>query len=147
MAFFGRDGSAITTQVDRIQEVFGSYMTVVDFHQSSESVTTEFEIYNKLVRYYSRLHDHPKTEFDFMKDLLKEVSKVPNDHALAKELFQQVRDTKITLETVLKRLNENRKLDECLGSTSAIVKPDSGKSADKKSTKQQHTQILQYKAV
>ena len=72
MTFFGRDGSAIITQVDRIQEVFGPYiyMTVVDFHQFSESVSTEYEIYNKLVCYYSRPHDHPKTEYDFMKDLL-----------------------------------------------------------------------------
>ena len=73
-----------------------------------------------------------------MKDLLMKAFKVSNDQALAKELFQQVRDTKTTLETVLKRLNENKKLDESLGSKSAIVKPDSGKSADKKSTKQQH---------
>ena len=52
-----------------------------------------------------------KSEYDFMKDLLTEAFKVHNDQALAKELFQQVRDTKITLETVLKRLNENSKLD------------------------------------
>ena len=71
-------------------------------------------------------------EYDFIKDLLMEAFKVLNDQALAKELFQQERDTKITLETVLKRLNENSKLDKCLGSKSAIVKPDSGKSADKK---------------
>ena len=30
-------------------------------------------------------------------------------------------------------------MEECLGLKSAIVKPESGKSADKKSTKQQHT--------
>ena len=68
-----------------------------------------------------------------MKDLHTEV-KVPNDQALAKELFQQVRDTKIMLETVLKRLNENRKLDECLGSKSAIEKPGC-QSQENQSTK------------
>ena len=74
-------------------------MTVVDFNQFSESVTTEDEIY-----YYSRPHDHPKTEYYFMNDLLTEAFKFPNDQALAKELSQQVRDNKITLETVLKLL-------------------------------------------
>ena len=48
-----------------------------------------------------------KTEYVFMRELLMEAFKVPNDQALAKELFHQVRDTKITLETVLKRLNKN----------------------------------------
>ena len=72
-----------------------------------------------------------------MNDFLMEAFKFLKDQALAKELFQQGQDNNVTPETVLKRLKENCKLDECLGS--AIVKPDSGKSADKKSTKQQHT--------
>ena len=64
-----------------------------------------------------------------MKDLLMKAFKVLNDQALAKKLSQQVQDDKVTLETVLKRLKEKCKLDECLGSKSAIVKPESGKSA------------------
>ena len=46
-----------------------------------------------------------------MKDLLTEAFKVPNDQVLAKELSQQVRDTTVMLETVLKLLKENCKLD------------------------------------
>ena len=38
LTFFGHDGSAIAIQADRIQEVFGYYTTVVDFHQFSELV-------------------------------------------------------------------------------------------------------------
>ena len=77
-----------------------------------------------------------------MKVILMEAFKVLNDQAKAKELFRQVQDSKVTLETVLKSLKENRKLDEYLGLK------ESGKSVDKKinqtTTK---PQILQFNAV
>jgi len=139
MTFFGRDRSALKDQEVRIQQVFDSYPPVGDLYQFIETVRTEQGIYNKLVVFYTKPQDRPKTEYDLMKDLLQVVYKVPTDQDVSRELLQQVEDSKATLETVLQRLQKNRKLNETLDSKSAAVKSESGKSADKKSVKQQQT--------
>ena len=80
MTFFGRDGSAIAAQADQIQELSDP------IHLSLIFISSQ----NRLPR-----------NTRFTTSLFATIQ--GNDQALAKELFQQVRDSQVTLETVFKK--------------------------------------------
>ena len=132
---YGNDWTAIEPQFKQFQIRAAEYGTAGDMQKYKRDLLTELALYRKLVQLLGRKQDleKKKSEHEFGEILLRAVYK--EDPELAKILRVGLDATlPLTLEELLDKLVENRKIEEGLGE----AKSGSGstKSSDKKGGKQ-----------
>ena len=113
--FYGQDRTAIKKQVQTIQACTKRYpKSIQDPTSFRREVITKLAVYDSLWRFYSKPSDKRETDRNFCKMLLKEVAQV--DRRLAVQLFQELemKDSTMTMETILIKLEENQHLIESL---------------------------------
>ena len=141
---YGRDHMAVEKQLRQIQQITSEYSKAKNLSEYKKILLTEVAIYVKIGRWFNRKQDTMQTDYDLCQMLLKEVYLLPEQKHLAVELRRDTdrRISPLSLEEVLTKLEENRRLQESLGEESrAQGKTGGAKSTDrdKKVSKQQPT--------